>query len=146
MPKIWSWQAYVWEFDCSSIANKTVTIFECIKIAEYIYEGVVEPSYKNLLRKMSTVLISARKWEEIQPVNYLPCDEWKEYQAQKRYVDHSKDISKLTYLFSGPEYSSDKYKVLKYFGSKYDISGLLRTTGRKLIIGFFLEYNNTTML
>ena len=36
-------------------------MFEHKEIAEYINEGVVEPSYKNLLGNMTTVLVSAGK-------------------------------------------------------------------------------------
>ena len=47
MPTSWSKQAYVQGFYCESITFKnTVNMFECMEIAESIYEGVVEPSYK----------------------------------------------------------------------------------------------------
>ena len=38
---------------------------------------------------------------------------------KKRYVDHPKDISKQTFLIHGPGNSSDEFKVLGDFGSKY---------------------------
>ena len=38
-----------------------------MKITEYIYEGVIEPSYKNLLGQMPTMLVSAVKLEEKPP-------------------------------------------------------------------------------
>ena len=38
---------------------------------------------------------------------------------RKRYVDHPKDISKLTCLIHGPGHSSYECKVLGNFGSKY---------------------------
>ena len=38
-----------------------------MKMTEYIYEVVVEPSYKNLLGKMPTMLVSAGKLEEKPP-------------------------------------------------------------------------------
>ena len=50
-------QAYVQGFDCDSITRKTVNMFERMEIAETIYEGVIEPSYKNLLEKMINVLV-----------------------------------------------------------------------------------------
>ena len=41
---------------------KNVNMFERMEIAEYIYEGVVEPSLqKPLLGQMPTVLVSAGK-------------------------------------------------------------------------------------
>ena len=47
MLKIWSKQAYIQGFDCESINFKRyVNMFERMEIAESIYEGVVEPSYK----------------------------------------------------------------------------------------------------
>ena len=45
-------------------------MFERMEIAEYIYEDVVEPSYENILGRMTTVLVSAGKLEE-KPHNQL---------------------------------------------------------------------------
>ena len=43
----WYKQAYIQVFDCESITfKKLVDMFERTEIAESIYEGVVEPSYK----------------------------------------------------------------------------------------------------
>ena len=39
-----------------------------MEIAEYIYEGAVEPSYKKLIGQMLTVLVLAGKWD-----NNMPC-------------------------------------------------------------------------
>ena len=48
MPNRWSKQAYVQGFDLESITSKkVVNMFEHREITESIYEGVVEPSYKN---------------------------------------------------------------------------------------------------
>ena len=47
-PNSWSKQAYVQCFDYESIFLKAVNMFERTKITEPIYEGGVEPSYKNL--------------------------------------------------------------------------------------------------
>ena len=49
---------------------------------------------------------------------------------RKSYVYHLQDISKLTCLIHGPGHSSDEFKVLGDFGSKYSKIGLLRTAGR----------------
>ena len=47
MTNSWSKQAYVQGFDCEyTLFKKAANIFEHLEIAEYIYEGVVEPSYK----------------------------------------------------------------------------------------------------
>ena len=51
IPNIWAKQAYVQCFDCESIPfKKTVNMFEQMEIAESIYEGVVETSYKKPTR------------------------------------------------------------------------------------------------
>ena len=36
-------------------------MFERMKISEYFYEGVVEPSYKKLIGYMPTVIVIVRK-------------------------------------------------------------------------------------
>ena len=72
MTNIWSKQADVQVFDCESIMFKSdVNIFERMGIAEYIYEGVVEPSYKNLLGNMPTVLVTTEKLEQKTPSQIL---------------------------------------------------------------------------
>ena len=51
MPDSWSKQAYIQGFDSESINFiKAVDMFECMEIAESIYEGVLEPSYKKPTR------------------------------------------------------------------------------------------------
>ena len=62
MPNIWIKRAFFKGFYCEYITFKSgVNMFERMETAEYIYEGVVEPSYKNLLGKMPTVLSTAVK-------------------------------------------------------------------------------------
>ena len=47
MPTSWSKHDYVKGFDCESITfKKDVNMFECMKIAESIYEFVVETYHK----------------------------------------------------------------------------------------------------
>ena len=49
-------------FDCKYIIFKNaVNMFERMDIEESIYEGLVEPSYKNLLWKIPTLSIKAVK-------------------------------------------------------------------------------------
>ena len=36
-------------------------MFERMEMAEYVYEGVVEPSFKNILEQILTVLVTAVK-------------------------------------------------------------------------------------
>ena len=51
IPNIWYKQAYVQGFDCESITfKKYVNMFDYVEIAESIYKGVVEPSYKKPTR------------------------------------------------------------------------------------------------
>ena len=60
MPNICSKQAYVQGFDCEYILfKKYVNMFECTKIADSSYEGVVEHSYKNLAGQMPTLLVTS---------------------------------------------------------------------------------------
>ena len=55
MPNSWSKQSYVRGFDYESILfNKSVYMFEQMEISEYIYKGVLEPSYKKLLGHIPT--------------------------------------------------------------------------------------------
>ena len=45
----------------NKLLKKYAKIIERIKTEEYIYGGVVEPTYKNLLEKIPTVLVSTEK-------------------------------------------------------------------------------------
>ena len=65
---IWSNQSYVQGFDCDTISfKKAVNMFERMEIAESIYEGVVTPSNKKLIRHKPTVLYSLGIREEKPP-------------------------------------------------------------------------------
>ena len=65
MPNSWSKWAYVQGFECEYINfKKVVNMFKRMEIAESIYEGVVEPSYKNIPRKTPIVLFTEGKREE----------------------------------------------------------------------------------
>ena len=72
MPNRWSKKAYVQGFDCeSTLFKKSVNMFEQTDMAEYIYEGVVEPSYKNSLGQTLTIMVAAGKREEKNPHHRL---------------------------------------------------------------------------
>ena len=61
-------QAYVQGFDCEYISfKKDVHIFERTEIDEYIYKGVVEPSYKKIPRQIPTLLVLAGIREDNPP-------------------------------------------------------------------------------
>ena len=65
MPNIWSRQACVQRFYCESITFKeSINVFECMEIAESIYKGVVEPSYKKPTRSDSDRAGIIRKTRE----------------------------------------------------------------------------------
>ena len=62
MPTSWSKHAYVQGFDCESITiKKAVNMFERMEIAEFIYEGVVEPSYKKPTRADTNLTVHSRQ-------------------------------------------------------------------------------------
>ena len=46
-------------------------MFEKMDMAESVYEGVVKPSYKNLLGQMTTMLVTAGKREDKTPRHRL---------------------------------------------------------------------------
>ena len=50
IPNGWSKQAYVQGFGCEYITLKYLNIFECMEIAESIYEGFVRTCYKKSTR------------------------------------------------------------------------------------------------
>ena len=63
---------YTQGFDCESISfKKSVNMFEKMDIAESIYEGVVEPSYKNLLGQTPTVLVTSVIIEDTTPCQII---------------------------------------------------------------------------
>ena len=58
----WINQSYVQGFYCESITFKeAVNMFKRMEIAESIYEGVVEPSYKTLIGHIPAVLLTGGK-------------------------------------------------------------------------------------
>ena len=65
IPNGWGKQVYVYGFDCENITFKrTVNMFECIYIAEIVYEGVVEPYEKNYIRAADKRAGNSRKIRE----------------------------------------------------------------------------------
>ena len=79
MPNIWSKLVYVQDFSYESISfKKYVNMFEHTEITESIYEGVVEPSYKYLHWKMTTVLVTTVTREE-KPLHLRPTPRQERY-------------------------------------------------------------------
>ena len=107
-------------FDCESITLKICNIFECMEIAEYIFEGVVGPSYKKTTREYYKHARLSRKMrgEYSLSTTYYEMSNIS-VNHRKFYVDYPKDIFKLTFIIHGPRYPSDKCKVLGDVGSEY---------------------------
>ena len=62
MPNRWYKHAYLQGFDCESITiKKAVNMFERMEIAEFIYGGVVEPSYKKPTRADTNRTVHSRQ-------------------------------------------------------------------------------------
>ena len=57
-----------------------------MEIAEYIYEGVVEPSYKNLPGKIPTVLFTEGKIEDNTPLSVLAPRRVRELSSAKKIM------------------------------------------------------------
>ena len=98
-------------------------MFERMEIAEYIYEGVVENSYKIPTREDTNCYSHSRKKREF-PTSSKTYSETNKssVKLRKRYVDHLKYRPKLTCLIHGPGHSSYECKFLGDFGYKYSKS------------------------
>ena len=98
-------------------------MFDRMEMAESIYEGVVEPSYKNSTRTDSNRADHSRKIrEEATSSNTYSNMSNIAYKRRKMYVDHPKDRSKPTCIVNGPVNSSDECKILGDYGYKYSKS------------------------
>ena len=88
------------------LLKKSVNVFECMETAECIYEGAVEPSYKKPTREYANLagLISKMRVEATSETTYSDMSE-SSVKHRKFYVDHPRDISKLTFLIHGPVHS-----------------------------------------
>ena len=104
---------------------------ERMDIAESIYEGVVEPSYKLSTGSDATHAGHSRKkrGEVASSHTYSKMSE-RVGKRRKRYVDYLTGKSK-TCLIHGPSHSSYECKVLRDFGSKY--VKIIHTTYKKEI-------------
>ena len=103
MRNIWIKQAYLQGFDCKYINfNKSVNMFERMKILEYIYEGSIDPDYKKSTREDVTRAGHIRKKIRASafPHNYSEMSE-RYGNPRKINVDHPKGDSK-TCLIHGP--------------------------------------------
>ena len=107
-------------FIVKTLLLKSVNMFERMEIAESIYEGFVETSYKKTTGAYFNRSGHSRKMrgEANSSTTYSNMSE-STGKRRKRYVDHLKDRSRLTCLFHIPGHSSVECKVLGDFGSKY---------------------------
>ena len=95
-------------------------MFERTEIAESIYKGVVEPSYKKTTREYANYSGHSRKMRgEADSSNTYSEMSESASKCRKRYTEHPKDRLKTTCLIHVPEYSSDECNVLGYFDFKY---------------------------
>ena len=104
MPNSWSKQAYVQGFDYESITfKKSVNMFEQMEIAESIYEGVSEPSYKKTTRTDTTRASHSRqkRGESASSHTYYEMSESTD-KRRKRYIDYPEGKSKPICLIHGP--------------------------------------------
>ena len=84
MPIIWSRQDYVQGFDYESITfKKTVNMFGHMEIADYIYEGVVEPSHKKPIHADSNRAGHSR-YKRVEAASSLTCPEKGESASKRR--------------------------------------------------------------
>ena len=121
MPNSSSNQDYVQVFDCESIYFlKAVNMFEPMEIAKSIVEGVVTPYYLKTTRAESNrnALIRKNKGEDVSS-NMHPATDGSAGKRHKRCVDCSKNKSK-TCIFHGVVNSSNEFKALGRFETKYD--------------------------
>ena len=61
-------------------------MFERMGISGYIYEGVTEHSQKNLPEKITTVLVSAVKWEEPPPYQILTLGQVRDLESAETFM------------------------------------------------------------
>ena len=98
-------------------------------MAESIYEGVVTLSYKKTTRaEANRTGLSSNNRGESTPSNTHPEKYESAGKCRKRYVDCSKSASKHC-MIRGLGHSSDEYKVLVKFGTKYPADQPMKNRG-----------------
>ena len=119
----------------SSNFKKEVNIFKRVEIAESIYEGVVEPSHKNPISADATSAGHSRqkRRESALSHTYSKISE-SVGKRRKRYVYICKGKLK-TSLIHSPAHSSDEFKVLGDFSSKYFKSISTKDCGHNIVPG-----------
>ena len=105
-----------------------------MEIADSIYKGVVEPSYKKTTWEDATCAGHSR----LMRVKFDPSNTYSEMSegsenCRKIYVDYPKRKSKPTCLIHEPGHSSYECKILGDFGSKYVKSRPTKDRGHNLV-------------
>ena len=105
-----------------------------MEIAEYVYEDILEPSYRIFTKSDANHDVHRRKMRREATMSNK-CSEMSESARnhRKSYVDHSKDTSRPTRLIHRPGNSSDEYKVLGDIGSKYSKIRHTKDRGQDLV-------------
>ena len=95
-------------------------MFELLKISEYIYEGVVEPSYKQSTMAYATRAGHSRQ-KRLEATSSQTHSTMGDSSGEHRklYADCLSGKSKIC-LIHGPRHYSAEWKVLGDFGAKYD--------------------------
>ena len=94
-------------------------MFERMEIAESIYEGLVEPSYKKITQADTNHACHIRNKRGESASSWTRPDKGESTgKRRKRHVDIPTGKSK-TCLIHGPGHSSEECKVLGDFGTKY---------------------------
>ena len=107
-------------------------MLECMGISESINEDVVKPSYEKSTRADATCASHSSKMRgEADLSNTYSYMSDISGKHRKRYVDHPKGRYKLTCLINCPRHSSDQFKVLGDFSSKYSKSRPTKDLGRE---------------
>ena len=105
-------------------------MFEHIEIIEIIYEYVVTPSYKkNTQSEANRTGLSRNKRGEAASSNIHHAKVGRSGKRCKRYVDCLKSASK-TCMIPGTGHSSDEFKALGEFGTKYYAAQHTNNRGR----------------
>ena len=90
-------------------------MFKCMEVSEYIYQGVVNPSYKKSLDLMLIILVIAGNERSISLVKTYSHMGKLDGKRNQRYVDLPRDRSKLTCMIHEPRHYLEKCKILNEF-------------------------------
>ena len=94
-------------------------MFERVEISEYIYEGVVEPSYKKTIRADTNCADHSRQKRGESTLSWNRPEKGEiADKRRKRHVDSPTGKSKIC-LIHGPGHSTEECKILGDLGTNY---------------------------